>query len=108
MCPILREPDGLAMSSRNIHLSEEERIEANILSKALFITREKFGSRSLAELKAEAIAVIENEPGVLLEYFEICNSSTLSAAGSDQEAGLVALVAAKVGETRLIDNIILK
>lgn len=108
MCPILREEDGLAMSSRNIHLSESERIESLALSKALLLTKENYQSKTLQELKNDAVNYLENSAGLKLEYFEISNSKTLLPAISKEEEGLVALVAARVGATRLIDNIIIK
>lgn len=108
MCPILREGDGLAMSSRNIHLSTKEREHSLSLSKALYRTKEDFALKSLEEIKSDAEAFLKNSEGVELEYFEISNADTLLPAVSKDEAGLVALVAAKVGRTRLIDNIIIK
>jgi pantoate--beta-alanine ligase len=108
MCPIFREDDGLAMSSRNIHLSPLERQQSLSLSKALFKTKEDFDYKSLEEIKEGAKALLKNAEGVELEYFEISNADTLLPAISKEEASLVALVAAKVGRTRLIDNIIIK
>lgn len=108
MCPILREDDGLAMSSRNIHLSNVERSQALTLSKALMQAQINFKDKSIQELEKEAQQYLDQSEGVELEYFEICNSDTLLPAESKDEAGLVALVAAKVGRTRLIDNIIIK
>ncbi len=108
MCPILREEDGLAMSSRNIHLSPSERVEALALSKTLNSTRENFAIKPISQLQQDAESFLQNSEGVELEYFEICNAETLMPAESKDEAGLVALVAAKVGRTRLIDNIIIK
>ncbi len=108
MCPILREEDGLAMSSRNIHLSPSERNEALALSESLRRTRENYSMKQIAELQIEAVNFLHSSEGVELEYFEICNAETLLPAESKEEPGLVALVAAKVGHTRLIDNIIIK
>ncbi len=108
MCPILREQDGLAMSSRNVHLSPQEKQAALALSASLFLIRDKFGSESLDHLTSEAVLFLEKQPVVELEYFEIRNADTLLEARSKSEAGIVALVAARVGKTRLIDNIILK
>ncbi|WP_256010802.1 pantoate--beta-alanine ligase [Desertivirga xinjiangensis] len=106
-CPILRESDGLAMSSRNIHLSGTERIQALALSHTLQITRENAPFKTLNDLKALAEEYLTNSDGVDLEYFEICDTETLLPA-KDTSTSLVALVAAKVGKTRLIDNIIIK
>lgn len=106
MCPILRDPDGLAMSSRNIHLSTLERQHALILSKALFWLLENFDKNNLEALQHQAISIIKQEPGVELEYLEIADGKTLHKA-DEQSTGIVALVAARVGKTRLIDNVIL-
>ncbi len=107
-CPILREPDGLAMSSRNVHLSVVERAQALALSKTLHQTVAAFPESSIADLKQQAENFLNNSDGVKLEYFEICNAETLRPAESKEEKSLIALLAATVGNTRLIDNIILK
>ncbi len=107
MCPILREPDGLAMSSRNIHLTLEDRKHALILSKTLKWVKEHFDANRIAELKKEAQLAIANEPGVELDYFEIADGENLYPANQTTR-NIVALVAAKVGATRLIDNIIIR
>jgi len=106
MCPIVREPDGLAMSSRNIHLTAEDRKHALILSKALNITKENFNSDYIEKIQEYAIQMISHEPGVQLEYFEIVDGNTLHPANKDTQS-IVALVAARVGHTRLIDNVII-
>ncbi|MFD2863701.1 pantoate--beta-alanine ligase [Mucilaginibacter antarcticus] len=107
MCPIAREPDGLAMSSRNIHLSAADRQHALILSKTLNLVKRNFNSDNIVQLKHDAEAAIAAEPGVDLAYFEIADAKTLLPADKDTET-LVALVAATVGKTRLIDNVLLK
>lgn len=106
--PVLREPDGLAMSSRNVHLSTEERRQALALSKALQLTKKHFNERTIPRLKAEAHGFLNRSEGIKLDYFEICDAETLKPAVSKKNAGLVALTAAYVGRTRLIDNIILR
>jgi pantoate--beta-alanine ligase len=58
MCPILRDPDGLAMSSRNIHLSATERQQALILSKALFWLKDNFDNHKIAQLQEQAVGMI--------------------------------------------------
>ncbi|MBC7913500.1 MAG: pantoate--beta-alanine ligase [Pyrinomonadaceae bacterium] len=108
MCPIVRESDGLALSSRNIHLSKTERSQALILSKTLFAAKDNFNSQSVEQLKLTAWDALDSAPGVTPEYFELCDSNTLLPIQSKDEKGIVALVAARVGNTRLIDNIILK
>jgi pantoate--beta-alanine ligase len=106
MCPIMRETDGLAMSSRNIHLSADDRQHALILSKTLNWVKDNFDKKHILLLKKEAEAMIGAEPGLELEYFEIADGGTLHAA-DEHTKNVVALVAAKVGKTRLIDNVLI-
>jgi pantoate--beta-alanine ligase len=107
MCPIQREPDGLAMSSRNIHLSADDRKHSLILSKTLNWVKDNFDSSKIAELKGKAESWISAEPDVELAYFEIADGDNLHPANGHTR-NIVALVAAKVGNTRLIDNMIIK
>ncbi|WP_307533197.1 pantoate--beta-alanine ligase [Pedobacter sp. W3I1] len=107
-CPIIREDDGLAMSSRNIHLSANDRKHSLVLSKSLQFVIDHFNEYSLTELVDKAKAFYQNIEGVELDYFTIANGDTLEPAKSKDENDLVALVAAKVGPTRLIDNMIIK
>lgn len=106
MCPILREADGLAMSSRNIHLSADDRQHALVLSKTLNWLKQNFDRNKIPALIRECETIITAEPGVDLEYFEIGNGDNLHAADQNTK-NIVALVAAKVGKTRLIDNVLL-
>ncbi len=106
MCPIMREPGGLAMSSRNVHLSANDRQHALVLSGTLNHIKDKFTPGNIPALKQEAAQLINAEPGVALEYFEIADGETLHEA-TPQSKTIVALVAAKVGNTRLIDNVVL-
>ena len=106
MCPIFREPDGLAMSSRNIHLSVDNRLHALVLSRSLNWLKQHFDRNQLSYLAQECRDMISAEPGVQLEYFEITDGNNLHKANQNTEQ-TVALVAAKVGNTRLIDNMIL-
>ncbi len=103
MCPIVREPDGLAMSSRNIHLTDDDHRHALVLSKMLNRVKGRFDVRNIPELKRDAETMVTDEPGVELEYFEIADGDTLKPATESSET-IVALVAARVGNTRLIDN----
>ncbi|MBB6236673.1 pantoate--beta-alanine ligase [Pedobacter sp. AK013] len=107
-CPIIREDDGLAMSSRNVHLSADDRIHSLVLSKSLQFVVDHFNEYSLGELIDKARAFYQDIEGVELDYFTIANGNTLEPAKSKDENNLVALVAAKVGTTRLIDNMIIK
>lgn len=106
MCPIEREADGLAMSSRNIHLSPGDRQHALVLSKTLNKIKQGFNPDNIAQLKQQAEAAISNEPGVELAYFEIADGDTLHPANRNTK-NIVALIAAKVGKTRLIDNVVI-
>lgn len=106
-CPIIREDDGLAMSSRNIHLSRADREHSLVLSKALFFIAENYQSQPLAALLDEAKQIINNINGVELDYLTIVDGDTLLPITEKAHQNTVALVAAKVGETRLIDNIII-
>ncbi len=106
-CPIIREADGLAMSSRNIYLNDAERKHALILSWALLQLKKSFVKEASEKLRQEAIEMITVEPQVKLEYLEIVNMDDLNRDISNPEKGIIALVAAKVGQTRLIDNMIL-
>jgi len=106
-CPIIREEDGLAMSSRNIHLSAAEHQHALVLSKALTYVKAHFQSDSIEDLLQQAKVIIQQVEGVELDYFTIANSETLLPETNKDVQHVVALVAAKVGETRLIDNMML-
>ncbi|RYF12835.1 MAG: pantoate--beta-alanine ligase [Flavobacteriales bacterium] len=107
-CPIIREEDGLAMSSRNIHLSTVDRKHSLVLSQSLQFVVDHFDNYSLKELEDKAKSFYQSIDGVELDYFTIANGETLMPANSKEEHNLVALVAAKVGSTRLIDNMIIK
>jgi pantoate--beta-alanine ligase len=108
VCPTMREPDGLAMSSRNRNLSEEERRQALVLSRALSAVERRFlgGERDSGQLLGEAQSVLKVEPGVQMEYFRIVDPETLEDVSQVRPGSLVA-VAARVGATRLIDNLLL-
>jgi pantoate--beta-alanine ligase len=107
--PIVREPDGLAMSSRNAYLDPAQRKQALVLSRALQHVKESFarGERSAARLIAAGRKVFEQEPDVRLDYFSAVDPDSLEAVDSISRDTLVA-VAAYVGATRLIDNGVLK
>lgn len=104
-CPIIREADGLAMSSRNMRLNAEQRRSATVLSKALFAVEREWKSRSIPELRELVTAIMNQEPTVKLEYFEIADRDTLETISEKRNA--VACIAAYVGEVRLIDNVLL-
>ena len=108
IAPIIREPDGLAMSSRNVYLSKDERVRAQALSRALAAANDawKGGERSTAVLEAKGKAVLEATPGVEIDYFAVAESKKLEPV-PEAKAGSVVMVAARVGRTRLLDNLIL-
>ncbi|MFY9645884.1 MAG: pantoate--beta-alanine ligase [Terriglobales bacterium] len=107
-CPIVREPDGLAMSSRNAFLNRDERQHALVLHKSLQQTQQQFqsGERQSAKLISAAKVIFARDPQVRLDYFEIVDPETLDPVDLISQRTLVA-VAAYVGSTRLIDNVVL-
>jgi pantoate--beta-alanine ligase len=107
-CPIVREADGLAMSSRNAYLNREERGRALVLQRSLQQVQQEFqkGEKIAAKLISAAKEVFAREPQVVLDYFEIVGPDTLDPVERISQKTLVA-VAAYVGSTRLIDNIVL-
>lgn len=106
--PIVREQDGLAMSSRNSYLNKEERKAAICLYNAIKRGKDIFdkGIRNVDTILKEVISVIEVEPLAMIEYVEICDADTLEELDAIQDSGLLAL-AVKIGKTRLIDNCLL-
>jgi pantoate--beta-alanine ligase len=108
VCPIVREPDGLAMSSRNTYLSPEERKLSLVLYRALTEVKRRFdqGERDAARLVEAGKQVLAREPGVRPDYLEIVDPDTLDPISEVRSETLVA-VAAFVGGTRLIDNVLL-
>lgn len=108
VCPIVREPDGLAMSSRNAYLDLAQRKSALVLSRALLRVQQVFdqGERNAAKLIEAGKEVMAEEPAVRLDYLEIADPETLDGVKTVSSNGLVA-IAAFVGPTRLIDNILL-
>ncbi|MBK0380307.1 pantoate--beta-alanine ligase [Mucilaginibacter segetis] len=107
MCPIQRDDDGLALSSRNIHLSPAERQHALALSKTLNWVKVNFNAGNIDSLQRHAFTMLQQSPGVDPEYFELADGQTLLPAKADTK-NVVALTAARVGATRLIDNMVVK
>ncbi len=107
MCPIIRENDGLAMSSRNVYLSAEDRQHALSLFRSLSKAKADFGNLSIPALKQNAVEQLSNAPGIRLEYFEVYNADTFEPASTKHPDKIIALVAARVGQIRIIDNMIL-
>jgi pantoate--beta-alanine ligase len=108
VCPIVREADGLALSSRNRYLSAEERAQALVLHRALGKVEELAagGERSSTKLIEAARAVFTSEPSVRADYIAVVDPETLEDVPEVGNGTLVA-VAAFVGTTRLIDNVVL-
>jgi len=106
--PTVREPDGLALSSRNAYLDPEQRRRAVALSAALRAAHDAFraGARRADAVAAAARRVLEAEPAVAVEYVAVAEPRTLAPVESVDEETVVAL-AARIGRTRLIDNIVL-
>lgn len=107
-CPIVREADGLAKSSRNTYLSEEERRAALCLSKSIFLAESlvKDGETSAEVIKAEMRKVLEAEPLARIDYVEAVNSLTIEPV-TEVKPGTLIAIAVYIGKTRLIDNTII-
>ena len=107
-CPTVREPDGLAVSSRNAYLSAPERRRATALYRALRAGRDAFlaGQRDPAAVEAAARDLLDDLDGVEPDYVALVDPATFDPA-KQAEPGQVLATAARVGRTRLIDNVIL-
>jgi pantoate--beta-alanine ligase len=107
-CPIVRESDGLAMSSRNVRLTEKERALAPLIYKTLHAVQQQAATHSIAQLKAFAENEIKNEATMSLEYFEISDANTLEPIHELKvQQTAVACIALKLGAVRLIDNVVI-
>jgi pantoate--beta-alanine ligase len=106
-CPIVREPDGLAMSSRNAYLDLQQRRAAPALYQSLLKVQELFqaGERRAEKLIEAGKQIVAQEPSIRLDYVEIVDRDTLDRV--DEVSGHLAAVAAFLGGTRLIDNVLL-
>jgi pantoate--beta-alanine ligase len=106
--PTVREPDGLAMSSRNVYLSLEERRAATILWRSLGRARELFegGERRAEVIRGEMGAVLASEPLARVEYVSVADAETLQELETIEGPAMVSL-AVRIGSTRLIDNVII-
>jgi len=104
--PTVREPDGLAMSSRNVYLTPQQRQSALSLYKSLVAAKEMIdqGERSAAKIRERMREILESADGVVIDYVEIVDANSLESLETLVGTVLIA-VAAKVGDTRLIDNI---
>jgi pantoate--beta-alanine ligase len=109
VCPIIRESDGLAMSSRNMLLSENQRTEAVKISQALSYAKEHAMKMPVNKIIAETVRRINLSPELRVEYLEIVNANTLQPVSEWYEsAEIFACVAVHAGKIRLIDNVQLK
>ena len=108
VCPIVREPDGLAMSSRNIYLNPAERQAATVLSRALQSARSAYlaGERSAERLRQAALDVFQAEPLARVQYVSVADRDSLEELETVTHAALIS-TAATVGATRLIDNLVI-
>jgi len=104
-CPIVREADGLAMSSRNVRLTPEQRQNAPVIARTLFACKEKTDAMPLDELKKWVVQQIDSTPGLKTEYFDIVDRHTLQTAAQYRENALQGCIAVHAGAIRLIDNI---
>lgn len=106
--PIVREPDGLAMSSRNTYLSPEERAQALCLSKSIRLAEElcRGGERHAATIEREMRELLRSHPMAQIDYVEIVDAESLEPVEKVEAPTLVA-IAVRIGNTRLIDNTVL-
>ena len=108
VCPTIREPDGLAMSSRNVYLNPEQRKSAPVLYQSLLLAKDIFaiGERNADVILEQMTTLIQKEPLAKIDYISISDTETLAELKTIQKSALVSM-AVKFGNTRLIDNIIL-
>jgi pantoate--beta-alanine ligase len=108
ICPTVREPDGLALSSRNAYLDESHRLAARVLSRALARGQSLFeqGESTADRLRAEMQSVLNEEPLATVEYVSVADPDTLDEQTRANRGSLVSL-AVRIGRTRLIDNVVL-
>ncbi len=104
-CPTVREPDGLAMSSRNVHLTPEERAAASVIHRALLAGRARWqaGERSGDAIRVAIRTVLDSEPLAELEYVSVADGETLRELDRVDGPALLS-TAVRFGSTRLIDN----
>ena len=107
--PTVREPDGLAMSSRNVYLNPQERRAAVVLSRALFQAQSRWaqGEKDAEKLRRQTTALIQKEPLATIDYISIADPVTLDELDTVKR-GAIASLAVKIGKTRLIDNVIME
>lgn len=110
VCPTIREPDGLAMSSRNTYLAADERRTATVLHRALAVADKRFkaGERSAEVLRGVMRDTLAHEPQAHIDYVSVADRASLRELDTVPPQGALASMAVRVGKTRLIDNVILE
>jgi pantoate--beta-alanine ligase len=110
LCPIVRESDGLALSSRNAYLNEDEHKAATVLYRALRAAAEQIdaGTRDSLELQLTMHQVLESEPRVRVDYAEIVDAETFEPVVRLGRRSAYTLLAVHIGNTRLIDNMLIE
>ena len=104
VCDIIREEDGLAMSSRNVLLSEYQRVAASLISKTMFCYCTGYEKYSVTDIKSKIISKINLNPYLEVEYFDIVNDKTLQSVSEIIPDKTTACIAVYAGKIRLIDN----
>ncbi len=109
VCPTVREPDGLAMSSRNVYLTPEQRQAAPVLYQALTAARDAYtvGERDPERLRQIMLTVLQSEPLASPEYVSVADADTLHELNEPIERSALLSMAVRMGSTRLIDNLLL-
>ena len=107
--PIVREPDGLALSSRNVYLSPEDRAAAPLIHASLQAAKAAFeaGQRNASALAAIGRAVLEQDPKFTVQYWDVRDPHTLEAIDTVPASGALIALAVYLGTTRLIDNVVI-
>lgn len=108
-CPIVREDDGLAMSSRNVYLSADERVQALVLSKSLKLAKQLIdsGITEVNQIKAQMLGLIGSAKDSNVDYIEFVDNTELKpVANVDQNQEVLIALAVRIGKTRLIDNMV--
>lgn len=111
IAPIVREKDGLAMSSRNVYLNQKEREDALVLSKSLYLTEDliKKGERDFNVIKEKMIGVISQAETAYLDYIQAVESDSFSKVNLFEKGkSYFVLIACRIGRTRLIDNLLIQ
>ncbi|HEY95045.1 MAG TPA: pantoate--beta-alanine ligase [Dehalococcoidia bacterium] len=108
-CPTVREPDGLAMSSRNTYLKPDERKAATVLYRSLKLAEKLYfeGERDALKIRREMTSLIQQQPAANIDYISIADNETLDEVDKITRPVLVSL-AVKIGKPRLIDNLVLE